>query len=260
MRSTGLYGSVYAGFSLALLLLLIFAGLHWLGIPTGRFLDWIIGTASFIWLITIVTVPWNIYFEAKETLAEAQQSEQQGISIAASERATVQLIAKRSLLVVLVLHALSAIVFYGLAITGISGVGYFGSIAALLLTLLRPAIRTYQYFAMRLQLVRQQFKYPREGVVELRQQVSQLVDTVRTLEQRLDLDQPNSWISTQQRQWEALRNDLTTLAVNQEELKVMNQADHERLVREAQQSIAQLTLDGQFLDHVREIIRFFKAA
>jgi hypothetical protein len=32
------------------------------------------------------------------------------------------------------------------------------------------------------------------------------------------------------------------------------------LSREARQAIAQLTTDGQFLDHVREIIRFFKTA
>lgn len=67
-------------------------------------------------------------------------------------------------------------------------------------------------------------------------------------------------MATQQRQLEAMRNDLTRQAVAYEELKTMNQAEHDRLKREAKQAIAQLSTDGQFLDHVREIIRFFKNA
>lgn len=62
------------GFGLVILLLLVFGGLQSLQIPTGSFLDWAIATVSFGWLLAIVTVPWNIYFEAKEALAEAQSS------------------------------------------------------------------------------------------------------------------------------------------------------------------------------------------
>jgi hypothetical protein len=40
----------------------------------------------------------------------------------------------------------------------------------------------------------------------------------------------------------------------------MNQSEHERLGREARNAIAQLSTDAQFLDNVREIIRFFKTA
>jgi hypothetical protein len=44
-----------------------------------------------------------------------------------------------------------------------------------------------------------------------------------------------------------------------EELRATNQIEHEGLGREARNAIAQLSVDGQFLEHVREIIRFFKS-
>ncbi|WP_293297704.1 MULTISPECIES: hypothetical protein [unclassified Microcoleus] len=41
-------------------------------------------------------------------------------------------------------------------------------------------------------------------------------------------------------------------------MRSTNHAEHTKLARDAESAIAQLTSDGQFLNHVREIIRFFK--
>ncbi|MGK7901620.1 MAG: hypothetical protein AB4352_09435, partial [Hormoscilla sp.] len=57
-------------FGLVILVLLVFAILQWLHIAAGSFIDWVIALAIFEWLLVIVTVPWNIYFEAKEVLVE----------------------------------------------------------------------------------------------------------------------------------------------------------------------------------------------
>lgn len=247
-------------FGLIILLLVAFTGLHWLQIPTGSFLDWAIGTVCFGWLLAIVSVPWNIHFEAREVLAEAVLSQELGIAVDEKQIDYVKTLAGRSLWVAIILHILSAIGLYTLAITGISAVGYISSGAALLLTALRPAIRTYKYFAARLVMIRQQFKYPREDVVEVRTRLYSAEETLKRLEEQLNPEDPCSWAATQQRQWEAVRNDLTGIATAMVELQATNQAEHNRLAREAQQAIAQLTTDGQFLEHVREIIRFFKTA
>ncbi|KAM3101678.1 hypothetical protein ACKFKF_06690 [Phormidesmis sp. 146-12] len=247
-------------FGMVALLLMAFAGLQWLHIPTGSFLDWAIGATSFGWLLTIVTVPWNIHFDAKEALAEATLSTENGIAVDGRQVDYIRLVAQRSLWVVIGLHLLSAAGLYGLAIAGISSIGYVASGAALLLTVLRPAVRTYRYFATRIAMLRQQFQYPREDVVELRGRFVQLEEAVRRLEAELDREDPRSWATAQQSQWEALRQNLTTVAANQEGLRATNQADHDRLSRESRQAIAQLSTDGLFLEHVREIIRFFKAA
>jgi hypothetical protein len=132
--------------------------------------------------------------------------------------------------------------------------------ATLLLTALRPAIRAYQYLAVRLSMIRQQIKYPREDVVELRNRVSNLDANVAIIMEKLDRENPNSWAAIQQQEVKITRQELARLKALLEQLQAKNQVEHEALSQEAQNAIAQLTEDSQFLNHVREIIRFFKTA
>lgn len=240
--------------------LLAFGVLQWLHIPAGNFLDWVIAGASFWWLLVIVTVPWNVHFQAKEVLAEAAQSREKGIPVDDKQVKYVSVLAKRSLWVAVALHIFSAVGLYTLAATGISTVGYISSGAALLLTILRPAIRAYEYLYARLRMIRQEFTYPREDIVELRSRFSTLENKIQSLEDQLNPEQPYSIPATQQRFSEETRRELARIISNLEELRATNQTEHERLSREARNAIAQLSTDGQFLDHVREIIRFFKTA
>lgn len=245
---------------IVVVVLAAFGLLQWLHIPAGNFLDWVIGGASFWWLLVIVTVPWNVHFQAKEVLAEAAQSKEKGIPVDEKQVKYVTLLAKRSLWVAIALHLFSAVGLYTLAATGISTVGYISSGAALLLTILRPAIRAYEYLYARLAMIRQEWKYPREDIFELRDRFSILEQKIQLLEDQLNPEQPYSLPATQQRFAEETRRDLARIAANFEELRATNQTEHERLAREARTAIAQLSTDGQFLDHVREIIRFFKTA
>ncbi|MDF5740093.1 MULTISPECIES: hypothetical protein [unclassified Nostoc] len=245
---------------IVVVVLAAFGLLQWLHIPAGNFLDWVIGGASFWWLLVIVTVPWNVHFQAKEVLAEAAQSTEKGILVDEKQVKYVTALAKRSLWVAVALHLFSAVGLYTLAATGISTVGYISSGAALLLTILRPAIRAYEYLYARLAMIRQEWKYPREDIFELRDRFSILEQKIQSLEDQLNPEQPYSLSTTQQRFAEETRRDLARIAANLEELRATNQTEHERLGREARNAIAQLSTDGQFLDHVREIIRFFKTA
>lgn len=247
-------------FGIAVIALAAFGLLQWFNVPSGNFLDWVIGAASFWWLLVIVTVPWNVHFQAKEVLAEAAQSIEKNIPVDEKPLKYVRVLAKRSLWVALTLHLLSAIGLYSLAANGISAVGYISSGAALLLTILRPAIRAYEYIYARLTMIRQEWTYPREDILELRHRFYELEQKVQHLEQQLDPERDYSIPTNQQRFSEETRRDLARIAANLEELRAANQTEHERLAREARNAIAQLSTDGQFLDHVREIIRFFKTA
>ncbi len=64
----------------------------------------------------------------------------------------------------------------------------------------------------------------------------------------------------QSRNFDALRYDLTQLAAALKSLKNTNQTQHKQLSKDSLRAIAQITEDGEFLNHVREIIRFFKKA
>lgn len=253
---------MFIGFSfgIGVLVLLAFGILQWLHIPTGSFLDWLIAVAIFEWLLAIVTVPWNIHYEAKAVLDEAAMSVEKGIAVDEKQVEYAKVVARRSLFVVIALHLLSAVGLYALAMTGISVIGYVSSGAALLLTFLRPAVRTYEYLAARLAMIRQEFTYPRQDIYELRNRFEVLETTVKRIEEQLDPEEPYSWAATYQRHWEETRKDVARLGASLEQLQANNDAEHQRIAREARQAIAQLTTDGQFLDHVREIIRFFKTA
>ena len=255
------------GGGLAVIALLVFAVLNWIGVPAGSLLDWVIGLASFWWLLVIVTVPWNVHFTAKQALASARQSRDRNLDIKPDRLAYVQKIAKRSFIVAIALHIGSALVLYLLAATGISTIGYFSSIAALLLTGLRPAIVFYVYLANQLKSIEKEFKYPRDDVQKVLSDLAELkgiIDTLKNrtnaLEQDLDSDRDTSFAAQQNRRVTALTTDLQTLSAEHRQLAAQNQADHVQLQAEARDAIAQITADGQFLENVRDIIRFIKSA
>ena len=256
-----MYGSIAAFNSgLIFIALLAFGVLNWFQIPTGSILDWAIGIGIFEWAILIVTVPWNIYFKAKAAVQTGQESQRQGISVEDRQIQYASGIATKSLIIAIGLHLGTAIGLYWLAINGITSLGYWSSIGVLLLTLLRPAISTYEYLATRLSAMQEQFAYPRADILELRGRFQQLEDRVTQLTSQLDPHDDTSWLSQQNYRWDNNREQLSKIIVSMADLKATNELDHQRLAQEARQAISQITVDGQFLEHARELIRFFKTA
>lgn len=247
------YSFIGIGFSSGFLALIAFFILQWLNIPAGNFIDWVIGVASFWWLLAVVTIPWNVYFEAEETKAEAVISRQKDIPVDHKQLAYVGKVARWALVVAIALHIISALGLYNLAVWGISPVGYVSGFAMLLLTILRPAVRAYQFIAMRLMAIRQQIQYPREDVMELRFRVTELENLFKNMNETLD-----KMTETQQTEWQGMRQDLAKSRAALEQLQANNEAAHRQLAREAEGAIAQLSEDSQVLNHVREIIRFWK--
>lgn len=245
---------------IGLFLLLLFSVLQWFQIPVGSFLDWVIGGASFWWLAVIVTFPWDIHFQARSVLAGMAQSKNRDIEVTAEQQSYVQKMVKRSRLIAIALHLLSALGLYTLAAVGISQLGYLSSGAALLLTGLRPAIEAYRYWIARLKSIRQEITYPREDIVTVRNRIDQLESQLKTIEHRLNPEEEDSWVAQYQQFNQTTRRQLAEHLTALEQLRADNKSDHDRLSREAQQAVSQLSSDGQFLDHAREIIRFFKSA
>ncbi len=256
-----MYGSLVAYNSgLVFLALLAFGLLKWLQIPAGSIVDWAIGIGIFEWSIIIVTVPWNIHFAARSTVQTGKESQAQGIDVDDRQIRYASSVATRSLFVAIGLHLMTAIGLYWLAISGISALGYVSSGAVLLLTFLRPAISTYEYLSSRLFELREQFSYPRPDILELRGRFQELEYKIAGLSSKLDSEDEDSWLNHQTRRWETNRDDLARINVAIADFKASNELEHQRLATEAKQAISQITVDGQFLEHARELIRFFKTA
>jgi len=175
--------------------LITLAVLSWLHVPIGNFSDWVVALGTFVWLTIIVTVPWNIYFEAREVINEAEESERKKIEFDKAQIPYVQRLASRALSVAILLHIASTVGLYLLAYYQISVVGYYGAGAALLLTILRPAIRLYEYISKRLSSIREQVKYPREDIDAMKFELENLKYQVQVLNDRFDTEIEDSWIN-----------------------------------------------------------------
>jgi hypothetical protein len=255
------FGSFVGGaFGLSLGCLLVFGLLRWMGMPTGQLMDWIIGLATFWWLLVVVTIPWNIHFGARKVLADVAESRGRGIAVDEAHVAYARRWVRWSLLAAIVLHLASAAGLYGLAAAGVSAIGYLASAAALLLTGLRPAVAGYIYVSERLRAIGEAVRYPREDVMTLRSDLREAVDRLRAVERALDLEDAGSLAAQHAAALGELRQSQDRLRLAQSELRETNAAEHARLAREAEQAVARITTDGQVLDNVRELIRFFKSA
>ncbi len=246
--------------AVTMLVLIVFAVLKYLQIPAGTLIDWVIGIAAFWWLTGITTIPWNMHFGAKEVLIDAQTSSEKGIKVNASDLAYAQKLSKRFLWVAIALHIISAVVLYLLAYFNVTAVGYLASIASIGLTFVRPLSRLYDYIVHRLQIIRHEIIYPRDDVYELESKVQTLISQMSEVQEKLDDSAKTSWISQRQAEIQALTEKVIRLNRELERMQEQNAREHDQLTRRTEQDIAKLSEDAQFLNQVRELIRFVKTA
>jgi hypothetical protein len=255
------FGAFIVGaIGLSVTCLLVFGLLRWLGMPSGQLIDWIIGLATFWWLLVIVTIPWNIFFGARHVLDEAAESRRRGITVEDGQVSFAQRWVRWALLIAIVLHLASAAALYALAATGVSAIGYLASAAALLLTGLRPAAAGYSYISERLRTIGQQVRYPRQDVVELRADLDRALKRLDALENAADLSHADSAAARTAATVREMQGSIERLRLLHDELRASNAAEHSRLARESEQAVARISADGQVIDHVRELVRFFKSA
>lgn len=246
-------------FGVVILLILSYLVLSWTNTPIGNFMDWLVGVGSLVWLLLIITIPWNIYFEAKEVLNEAKISEKRNINFDVSRLNSVKNIARNSLIIVLFLHLFSVVVLYSLAYFQISQIGYIASVVALLLTFLRPAIRFYEYISYLLYTVRQEVFQPRQDVITLNDDLQNALLRIQELESKFfGEDENNIWAVNINKQIKENQNNIRLLNKNLDNLSNENTKAHENLSHETRKAVAQLNEDGKFIDNIVEIIRFIK--
>lgn len=257
-RSAGSF--MFSTIFMMVLVALVFGMLKAFNIHAGTMVDWIIGIATAFWLLVITTVPWNVYFEALSVEDEASMSRTVGIAVDEAKARYVKKLKMISLAAAIFLHVVSSAVLFYLAVAHITPVGFYGGIAAALLTFLRPAVRAYDYLWQRLRDIRQGFKYPREDVVTLRHRLDEFERNLRDVMEKLDPNNSLGLPADMKRNLTGMQKEIDLLANNYTQLAQSNREEHEALRREAQTAIAKLSSDSQFLDHVREIVRMIKSA
>ena len=257
-------------FSVLFLTLIGYLILYFANISIGNAIDWVVGIISFIWLTTIVVVPWNAHFKAKEVLDDAAISERKNILVIDSSMEYVRKVAKRSLYVAIALHMITAIVLYLVAYWGVSPVGYFSAIAAILLTFFRPIQSFYEYLQKRLGDIRREFRYPREDVKELLDSFELIKAKVEDIEASLETDPKKpSWRQEVDKnsnkafekieQVETLIEQYKSQAENVfNDYKEQTHIHFEKLSEEGKHRFEKLVADSKILESVRTLAGFVK--
>ncbi|NTW03099.1 MAG: hypothetical protein HGA19_17770, partial [Oscillochloris sp.] len=116
------------------------------------------------------------------------------------------------------------------------------------------------YVSERLRAIGEAVRFPREDIVTLRNDLRDALSRLTHVEQALNPEMPGSLIAQHTIALGELRQSYERLRLAHDEQRATNAAEHARLAREAEQAVARISADGQVLDHVRELVRFFKSA
>ena len=247
-------------FSIGITTLIIFGVVRWMGIDPGQIKDWIVGFFIFWWLVVVVTLPWNLYFSAKGLLANSERAIKNGRPIKDSELVYLKRWAKFSIILAIGLHLVTALVLTYLQYSGFSSLGYIGASAAILLMGFRPAVRAYDYLMSRLRNIGREIDYPADNVETLLDKCEQLEQKLRLINEQLNLEEQSSWAANLVSQVSAQAAEQEQLRIQLEDFRRTNNEEHRILARDAESAAAQVAEDGKVLNHVREIVRFFKEA
>lgn len=141
------------------------------------------GLAAVCWLLIVIVLPWNLVFQARHLVAEAERSRARGLQVDETRVADARRVSSRMLRVAVGLHLGSAALLAGAAL--VSGEWMAAVFAALFLfsTVGRPAVVAYQSVKRRLTQSLSELSYPAADVEALIADVRRLEERVRDLQQ-----------------------------------------------------------------------------
>jgi hypothetical protein len=159
---------------LALSFVAALASIFWLHVPWESVVTSGLVLLCLGWLVAVVTLPWNLYFQAKAVLFDMQRSRERGLEVRPDREQEAQRVQRRMLRFSVGMHLASAAV--AAAVTAASGGrwGYLFSGFYLLSGFLRPAVEYYRYLRQRLGHLAAEVRFPRDDVQTLRVEVARL--------------------------------------------------------------------------------------
>ena len=151
-------------------------------VAAGHLLDWILGAVCFLWLLVVLKVPWDLFFQAHAALWEMQRASERGIALVPGRETYVRTLRTRLGRLAVLSHLASAALVAGVAwANGGVTVGYYFAVFYVVSTLFRPAVAGYVYLSRKLADVGQESRYPRNDVVTLTARAEQHEIALRDL-------------------------------------------------------------------------------
>ncbi|MFI6598181.1 hypothetical protein ACIBHX_18145 [Nonomuraea sp. NPDC050536] len=156
------------------------------GVALSTLLSLGVGAIFLVWLIVLLTVPWNLYFTARGVLRELPESRARGIDVPVERDVEAATMARRLLRLAIGGHVISAAAVA--VITYFAGVqlGYYFSGFYLLAIAFRPAAAYFAHVRARLSAMSGEAHHPPLDVIELRDRVTRIDTSVGFLLEEAD--------------------------------------------------------------------------
>jgi hypothetical protein len=155
----------------------------WLGRVAGVSLSVLLSlgaaVAALTWMVVLITVPWNLYFAARQIVAEGAVSRERGIDIRPDQAAEAERIARRMLRFAIGAHVGTALLTAFAAYVLDAPAGYYVAGLFLLSTVVRPAVAYLAHLRHRLTVLGRETTYPRDDVVTLKADLARLDDSFK---------------------------------------------------------------------------------
>lgn len=175
-------GKVVGAFFAAGTAVMVLIVAYVVGAPPGLVLGVGAGVLGLLWLLVLLTAPWNLYFRAHAVTAEIARSREKGIAVPKERDAEAGRIARLMLRVAVAGHLVTTAVVVAVTLATGRVAGYWFAGFFLLSTFFRPAGAWFAQLRKRLGLLMKEAKYPHDDVVELRKRVDRMASGTRVLE------------------------------------------------------------------------------
>ncbi|MEV7994734.1 hypothetical protein AB0O67_23285 [Streptomyces sp. NPDC086077] len=204
------------------------------------------GVLSLVWLLLLLTLPWNLYFRAHAVLGEIAVSREKGIEVSPARDAEATRIARTMLRTAVAGHILTATLV--LAVTWATGefTGYWFAAFFLLSTFFRPAGAYFGQLRRRLGALLKDVTHPRDDVVELHGRLDRTEAGTRVLEEKTE---------EQYRALAELRRTLDALAMSTYERAEEADRRIAALGREFEATVNRLTDNQEIIAGVKAFLR-----
>jgi hypothetical protein len=202
-----------------------------------------IGAVCLAWLVVIVVLPWNLYFQARHLLFELDRSRRRGITVDDDPERTARQVSSRMLRISLGLHLGSAAALSAGAWLSGQPLGFAFAGLFLLSTLFRPGVEYYRYLRAHLSEALNEVKYPRDDVHQVIAELSQATKLLE--EHRVSLT--------------ALQRDLGVLREGVTRGDRENQRRLEAVARRFEETIDRLTDNQEIISGIKAFLRLVQS-
>ncbi|MER5759832.1 hypothetical protein [Streptomyces sp. NPDC002082] len=208
------------------------------------------GVLSLLWLLLLLTLPWNLYFRAHAVLAEIAVSREKGMEVSPARDAEAARIARTMLRAAVAGHILTAAAVLAATWATDEFTGYWFAAFFLLSTFFRPAGAYFGQLRRRLGTLLKDVTYPRDDVVELHKRLNRTEAGTRALEEKTE---------EQYRALAELRRTVDALAMSAYERTEETNRRITALGREFESTVNRLTDNQEIITGVKAFLRLLRS-